>query len=73
MLDGLHVGENQSIEDALRSPGNRSFVASFLSGLPDTEQARLVDSDGRINQDAIRRMTMAVFVAASRVGLSDFL
>ena len=68
MLDGLHIGENHSIEDALRSPGNRSFVTSFLTGLPDTEQARLVDSDGRINQDAVRRMTMAVFVAAFQSG-----
>lgn len=73
MLGSLFVGDNQSIEDALRAAGNRSFVTQFLNTLPDTEQARLVDSDGRINQDGVRRMTMGVFVSAfqsGNVGLS---
>ena len=64
MLNGLSVGETQSIEDALRSRTNRGFVQTFLQKLPDQEQARLVDAQGVLNQDGVRRTMMAVFVSA---------
>ena len=64
MLDALIVGETQSIEDALRSSTNRGFVQTFLSKIPDQEQARLVDAQGVLNQDGVRRTMLAVFVSA---------
>jgi hypothetical protein len=68
MLSGIVVGDNESIEDALRASRNRSFVAQFLSKLPDTEQARMVDADGRINQDGVRRMVLGIFVSVFQAG-----
>jgi hypothetical protein len=68
MLNGLVIGETESIEDALRATRNRAFVTSFVRKLPETEQARLVDSNGNINQDAIRRMVMGVFVSVFQSG-----
>lgn len=64
MIQLLEVGENQSIEDALRSSRNREFINRFMAGLPEQEQARLFDAQGRLNQDGIRRATMAIFTSA---------
>ncbi len=64
MLQTLQVGEGQSIEDALRSSANRPFVQAFLQKLPETEVARLVDAQGVLNQDGVRRVMMAIFVSA---------
>ncbi len=71
MLISLEVLENENIEDALRAARNSGFVKSFLSRLPENEQARLVDAKGQLNQDGIRRLTMAIFVATFKgdVGL----
>ncbi len=71
MLSALEVLEGEAIEDALRSPRNKQFVTAFLSKLPSTEQARLVDAKGILNQDGVRRTAMAVFVATFKgdVGL----
>ncbi len=71
MLISLEVLENENIEDALRAARNYGFVKSFLSRLPENEQARLVDAKGQLNQDGIRRLTMAIFVATFKgdVGL----
>ena len=64
MLQLLTVGETQGIEDALRSRNNAAFVGAFLKKLPDQEQARLVDAQGLLNQDGVRRTLLAVFVSA---------
>ncbi len=63
MLQSLEVLEGENIEDALRASRNKSFVQSFLSKLSQNEQARLVDAKGQLNQDGVRRATMALFVA----------
>ena len=64
MIRTLTVGETQGIEDALRSRTNREFVQAFLAKLPDQEQSRLVDAQGVLNQDGVRRTMMAIFVSA---------
>jgi len=71
MLDGLEVLEGEAIEDALRSTRNKDFVTSFLRKLSENEQARLVDAKGILNQDGVRRVAMALFVATFKgdVGL----
>ncbi len=62
MLSSLEVPEGQSVEDALRSSANGAFVSSFLSKLPANERAGVADAKGQLNQDGIRRITMAIFV-----------
>jgi hypothetical protein len=66
MLQELVIGENQSLEDALRSPQNRGFARRFLATLPETVQASLVDAKGELNRDGVHRMMMAIFVSAFR-------
>ena len=68
MLEGLEIGENESLFDALRASRNNNFVRAFLSGLPENEQAQLVDAKGVINMDGVRRAANAVFVSAFGAG-----
>lgn len=64
MLGSLEVAEGEDISDALRAQKNRVFVQAFLSKLPPNEQARLVDAQGAISQEGVRRMVLAIFMAA---------
>ena len=64
MIQSLEIGENQSIEQALRSPRNRRFVETFMELLPAETQAGMVAEDGSLSQAGIRRMTAATFVYA---------
>lgn len=63
MLRSIDVNEGESVEDAFRSPHNKPFVEAFLAKLPPNEQAKLVDAEGVLNQDGVRRAVLAVFVA----------
>ena len=64
MLRELIIGENESLEDALRAPKNQAFAKRFLATLPENVQAALVDAQGYLNRDGVHRMAMAVFVSA---------
>jgi len=66
MLQSLVVGENESLEDALRAPKNQAFAKKFLGTLPENVQASLVDAQGYLNRDGVHRMAMAIFVSAFR-------
>ncbi len=68
MLQELVVGENESLEDALRAPKNQSFAKRFLGTLPENVQAALIDAHGYLNRDGVHRMAMAVFVSAFQGG-----
>ena len=49
----------------VENAGNRDFVRAFLrSAVPETEQARMVDKDGALSQDAIRRIRNGLFAKA---------
>ncbi len=63
MLRSIEVDEGQSVEDAIRSPRNKDFVVSFLNKLPQNEQAKLLDAQGTLNSDGLRRIILAMFVA----------
>lgn len=63
MLASLEVLESENIEDAIRAGRNKAFAGSFLEKLPANERARLVDAKGVLNQDGVRRIAMAIFVA----------
>lgn len=64
MLRELAVGENESLEDALRAPKNQAFAKRFLATLPENVQAALVDAQGYLNRDGVHRMAMGIFVSA---------
>ncbi len=63
MLGSLDVLEGEPVEKALRSDRNKSFVAAYLSKVPENEQAGLIDSRGYLSADGIRRMVMGIFTA----------
>lgn len=60
-LFSLQVGDNQSIDEALRSPKNGAFVQKFMTNLPDNERASLMRSNGTLNQMGLWRMKAAIF------------
>ncbi len=64
MIQDLQIGENESIEEALRAPKNQSFARKFLSTLPENIQSTLVDKTGYISRDGVHRMAMAIFASA---------
>jgi hypothetical protein len=64
MLRELEIGENQSLEDALRAARNQPFAKRFLATLPENIQAALLDAKGYLNRDGVHRMAMAIFVSA---------
>lgn len=48
----------------INSAGNRAFVGSFLRNLPANERASLIDAEGRLNADGIRRVENALIASA---------
>ena len=60
-LATLVVGDNQSVDQALRSPANSSVVTGFLEKLPANERAALVDASGSLNQVGLQRLKSALF------------
>jgi SWI/SNF-related matrix-associated actin-dependent regulator 1 of chromatin subfamily A len=63
MLGSIQVDEGQSVEDAIRSQANKSFVVAFMNKLPQNEQAKLLDAQGTLNSDGLRRIILAIFVS----------
>ncbi|MCI0441260.1 MAG: hypothetical protein L0177_19330, partial [Chloroflexi bacterium] len=63
LLDSLVVPESAGFEQALRMASNVAFVRAFMAKLPQQEQAKLVDAHGVLNQEGVKRITMAVFAA----------
>lgn len=63
MLQSIQVSEGQSVEDAIRSPANKQFAVAFLNKLPQNEQAKLLDAQGLLNSDGLRRIILAIFVS----------
>lgn len=52
------VGRN--LEAALDSSKNRVLAQQFISKLPDTERASMIDTDGKVSEEARRRMSRAI-------------
>ena len=61
VLTRLEVGEDQTIEQALRSAANRSVARSFMGTVPSNEQADLLDANGVLNQQGLERLKAAIF------------
>jgi hypothetical protein len=61
VLSGIFIGEDDSIDQALRRSSNNDVVASFLTTVPANERAVLADSKGQINAQGLQRLKQAIF------------
>lgn len=61
MLTRFQVGEDQSIDQALRAAANRAFVRQIISTMPKNEQATLIRKDGTLARMGIWRIKAAIF------------
>jgi hypothetical protein len=60
-LSGLKVGEDQSVDQALRAPANRDLVREFIGKIPENERARVLDAKGELSQQGLERLKGALF------------
>jgi hypothetical protein len=60
-MANLQMGGTTTIDEALRAQQNKPFVESFLSKLPGTERAALVDKAGSLNAQGVERLKWAMF------------
>ena len=57
----IQVGENQTMDQALRMKANDSIVNSFVKTIPANERATVSDEKGMINLQGINRLKLALF------------
>lgn len=57
----LHITDNETIDESLLKAKNNDFVQRFLQGFPADEGNNLVDADGLLNLDGLRRIKAAMF------------
>ncbi len=60
-LQRLQVGDDQTIDEALRTSANSDFVKAFTGTLSDNERATIMRSDGTLNRQGLWRIKAAVF------------
>ena len=65
ILSTIDVSDGE-IANALISPRNKVFMIAFIGNLAEVEQAHLLDSQGNLNQEGVRRAVMAIFAAVFR-------
>jgi len=61
VIQTLEVGEDQSIDEALRVRKNAHIVSHFMKMIPANEKATVSDAKGKVNQAGILRLKMAIF------------
>jgi hypothetical protein len=61
MLSTLEVGDEQSIDQALKSSNNRHIVGTFISKIPANERASISDEKGNLNIAGLTRLKSALF------------
>ena len=61
IVGNLEVGEEQTIDQALRMHSNDHVIKHFVSNIPAAERASITDEKGAINQQGIDRLKLAVF------------
>ena len=57
----LEVGEEQTIDQALRMRANDHIIKHFVGNIPATERATISDEKGNINQQGLDRLKLAIF------------
>jgi hypothetical protein len=61
-LVNLTIGEEQTVEGALRGSANRDIVNAFLARLPAGEKSAFLAPDGSLSMDGLTRLRNAIFV-----------
>jgi len=61
IIGNLEVGEEQTIDQALRMRANDHIIKHFVGNVPSTERAAIADEKGAINQQGIDRLKLAIF------------
>ena len=61
VISTLQVGEEQTIDQALRSKANENIVNHFVSTIPAAERATISEAKGAINQQGLERLKLAIF------------
>lgn len=61
VVSTLAVGEEQTIDQALRMRANDHIIKHFVGNIPSTERASIADEKGTINQQGIDRLKLAIF------------
>ena len=61
VIGNLEVGEEQTIDQALRMRSNDNIIKHFVINIPATERASIADEKGAINQQGIERLKLAIF------------
>lgn len=61
VVSTLVVGEEQTIDQALRMRSNDHIIKHFVSNIPATGRASIADEKGAINQQGIERLKLAIF------------
>jgi hypothetical protein len=65
-LATMKIAETQTVDQALTSSENQQVVNGFLAGLPANERAALVDPNGALNSEGLRRLKNAIFAKTYR-------
>lgn len=61
IVGNLQVGEEQTIDQALRTKANDDIVKHFVGNIPSTERATIADEKGNVNQQGLERLKLAIF------------
>lgn len=57
----LEVGEDQTIDQALRARANDFIISHFVSSVPANERATIADAKGQVNSQGLQRLKLALF------------
>ena len=60
-LASMNIGEDESVDQFLRSSRGRPLARSFIGKLPANERASLMDAEGLLNQRGLQRLKGALF------------
>lgn len=61
VIQAIEVGEDESIDQALRKKSNAQILARFFESIPANERATIQDAHGEINPAGMARLKMALF------------
>lgn len=61
IISQLQVGEEQTIDQALRMKSNDHIVKHFVSVIPENERATIADAKGSVNLQGMNRLKLALF------------
>jgi hypothetical protein len=61
IVSNLQVGDEQTIDQAIRARANDDIVKHFVSNIPATERATIADEKGNVNQQGLERLKLAIF------------